>query len=54
MKSFSIKRILCYIILAALVIAAVVLGSIILPMNEEVQRVRSLTPTPLPLYGSVF
>lgn len=54
MKLLSIKRILCYIILAALIIAAVILGSTVLTLNEEVQRVRSLTPTPLPQYGSVF
>ena len=54
MKSLSLKRILCYMILAVLIVTAIILGSIVLPLNAEVQRVRSLTPTPLPLYGSVF
>nr|MBR4281782.1 peptidoglycan-binding protein [Clostridia bacterium] len=54
MRFISIKRILCYIILAVLVIAAIIMGSTVLTLNEEVQRVRSLTPTPLPQYGSVF
>ena len=54
MKSLSLKRILCYMILAVLIVTAIILGSIVLPLNAAVQRVRSLTPTPLPLYGSVF
>ena len=54
MKHFSIKRILCYLILTALIIAALILGSTVLTINKEVQRVRALTPTPLPQYGSVF
>ena len=55
MKSrLSIGRILLYLLLAALVIAALLLGSTVLTLNEEVQRVRSLTPTPLPQYGSVY
>ena len=55
MKSrFSIRKLLCLILLAALIIAAVVLGSTVLTLNQEVQRVRSMTPTPLPQYGSVF
>ena len=50
----SLARILCLILLAALIIAAVILGGTVATLNEEVQRVRSLTPTPLPEYGSVM
>ena len=50
----SFARMICYIILAVLVIAALILGSTVAKLNTEVQRVRSLTPTPLPQYGSVF
>lgn len=46
--------IVCLVILAVLLIAAIVLGSKVAVLNTEVQRVRSLTPTPLPGYGSVF
>ncbi len=44
----------CYALLALLLIAALILGSTVAELNTEVQRVRSLTPTPLPEYGSVF
>lgn len=47
-------KILCYIILTILLIAAAVLFVFVADLNTEVQRVRSLTPTPLPAYGSVF
>ena len=50
----SVAQLLCYIILAALIVAAVLLGSTVASLNTEVQRVRSLTPTPHPQYGSVF
>ncbi len=50
----SLIRMICYVLLAALLVAAVILGCIVADVNTEVQRVRSLTPTPLPLYGSVF
>lgn len=50
----SIKYILCSLLLAALLIAAAVMGSSVAVLNSEVQRVRSLTPTPQPQYGSVF
>lgn len=45
---------ICCVILAVLVIAALVLGSTVAGLTTEVQRVRSLTPTPLPEYGSVL
>ena len=55
MKStFSPARLLCWLILAACLIAALVLGISVVELNGEVQRVRSLTPTPLPGYGSVY
>ncbi len=50
----SFARIACYILLAVLLIAGIVMGSKVAALNAEVQRVRSLTPTPLPGYGSVF
>ncbi len=50
----SFARIACYLLLAALIVAGVLLAGKVLPLNEEVRRVRSLTPTPLPGYGSVF
>ncbi len=50
----SITRIICYILLAALLVTAVILGCTVAEVNTEVQRVRSLTPTPLPPYGSVL
>ncbi len=50
----SFARIACYILLAVLLIAGIVMGSKVATLNAEVQRVRSLTPTPLPGYGSVF
>lgn len=46
--------IVCYILLAALVIAALILGGTVATLNTEVHRVRSLTPTPLPEYGSAL
>ncbi len=53
-KPLSIKRILCCILLAALVVAMIVMAATVMDLNTEVQRVSSLTPTPLPDYGSVF
>ncbi len=50
----SFARMACYIILALLLIAGVIMGSRVAVLNTEVQRVRSLTPTPLPQYGSVL
>lgn len=50
----SIAQLVCYILLAALLIAAAVLLSIVTKTNAEVQRVRALTPTPLPEYGSIL
>ena len=55
MKSrLSFVQIVCYIILGGLVIAGVIMGAAVINLNAEVQRVSSLTPTPLPEYGSVF
>ncbi len=50
----STARILCYLLLSIFLIAAIVMAIAVAELNTEVQRVRSLTPTPLPLYGSVF
>lgn len=50
----SPARLLCYILLAALLIALLVMTLKVIPLNAEVQRVRSLTPTPLPAFGSVM
>ncbi|MGN1367370.1 MAG: peptidoglycan-binding protein [Aristaeellaceae bacterium] len=50
----SVARILCTALLAVFLIAAIVMGVTVAGLNTEVQRVRSLTPTPLPQYGSVF
>jgi len=50
----SLARLLCYLLLTGLIIAGIPLGLNVAKLNEEVQRVRSLTPTPLPQYGSVF
>lgn len=50
----SLARILLYILLAAFLIAAIIMAATVAELNTEVQRVRSLTPTPLPQYGSVF
>ena len=50
----SLARIICYILLAGLIVAAILLGSTVAELNTEVQRVRSLTPTPLPEFGSVL
>ena len=53
-KSPSLLRIVCYVILAVLLAALLFLGVTVAGLNTEVQRVRSLTPTPLPEYGSVL
>ncbi len=50
----SMARILCYLLLCVFLIAALVMAAAVAELNTEVQRVRALTPTPLPLYGSVF
>ncbi len=50
----SLLRTVCYGILAVLIVTALLMGSRVATLNTEVQRVRSLTPTPLPQYGSVF
>ncbi|MDD6050626.1 MAG: peptidoglycan-binding protein [Clostridiales bacterium] len=50
----SIARILCTVLLAIFAVAALAMGVTVTGLNTEVQRVRSLTPTPLPQYGSVF
>ncbi len=50
----TIKHTAMIILLALLAVAGVLLGSRVAVLNEEVQRVRSLTPTPLPPYGSVM
>lgn len=53
-KPSTPREIVCCVILAVLLIAAVVLGSHVAALNTEVQRVSSLTPTPLPEYGNVM
>lgn len=50
----SIARMLCYVLLFAFAVGAVIMAATVAKVNTEVQRVRSLTPTPLPGYGSVF
>ena len=50
----SLTRFLCYLLLGVLLIAALALFIQVADLNTEVQRVRSLTPTPLPQYGSTF
>ena len=50
----SLSRLICYCLLTVCLIAALILGSAVANLNGEVQRVRALTPTPLPEYGSVF
>ncbi len=50
----SLARILCYAVIAVCLVAAIILGVSVIELNGEVQRVRALTPTPLPEYGSVF
>ena len=50
----SFAQFLCYIILIVLLIAGLIMFIQVADLNTEVQRVRSLTPTPLPLYGSTF
>ena len=54
MKKRSPLQFLCYIILAILLIAALGMFIRVADLNTEVQRVRSLTPTPIPNYGSSF
>ncbi len=54
MKKRSPLQLLCYILLLILVFAAIALFVVVADLNTEVQRVRSLTPTPLPNYGSTF
>ena len=50
----SPARLMCCILLAALLILLLVMTMKVIPLNEEVQRVRSLTPTPLPAFGNVM
>ncbi len=50
--SFKVK--IAYGFLVLLLIAAAILGSMVLSLNQEVQRVARLTPTPLPPYGNVL
>ena len=50
----SLPQLLCWIVLALCLVSALILGVRVIGLNTEVQRVRSLTPTPLPEYGSVF
>ncbi len=50
----SLPQLLCWIVLALCLVSALFLGVRVIGLNTEVQRVRSLTPTPLPEYGSVF
>lgn len=50
----STARILCTVLLAVFAVASLVMAVTVTGLNTEVQRVRSLTPTPLPQYGSVF
>lgn len=53
-KPTTPREIALCVLLAVLLIAAVVLGSRVASLNTEVQRVASLTPTPLPEYGNVM
>ena len=50
----SLKRTLAFIAIFVMAVAILALIVILLPLNAEVQRVRSLTPTPLPPYGNVM
>lgn len=50
----SLPRLICYTVVAVCLIAALLLGISVAELNTEVQRVRALTPTPLPEYGSVL
>ena len=54
MKLPSLPRLMCYTVITLCLIAALILGTSVIKLNGEVQRVRSLTPTPLPAFGSVF
>lgn len=54
MRRFSIVRAIAYLFLSALIVATVVLLVKVTDLNKEVQRVRSLTPTPLPTWGNVM
>ena len=54
MKNRSPLQMLCYLILGVLLVAALGLFILVADLNTEVQRVRSLTPTPIPNYGSSF
>ena len=47
-------QIFCYVILVILLIIGLILFVHVAELNSEVQRVRSLTPTPIPPYGSTF
>ncbi len=53
-KPTTPREIALCVLLAVLLLAAVVLGSRVASLNTEVQRVASLTPTPLPEYGNVM
>lgn len=53
-KPTTPREIALCVLLAVLLIVAVVLGSHVAGLNTEVQRVASLTPTPLPEYGNVM
>lgn len=53
-RPLTLKQAAAYIVLTALIVAAVWLGLKVLTLNEEVQRVQSLTPTPVPGYGNVM
>ena len=47
-------QVFCCIILVILLAAGLILFVHVAELNTEVQRVRSLTPTPIPGYGSTF
>ncbi len=49
-----ISHTIAMVCLLLLLAAALLLGLKVLDLNEEVQRVRSLTPTPIPDYGSTL
>ena len=53
-NKLSLPQLLCWIVVALCLVSALILGVQVVGLNTEVQRVRSLTPTPLPEYGSVF
>ena len=50
----TLQQAAAHVVLTALIVAAVWLGLKVLTLNEEVQRVQSLTPTPVPGYGNVM